>query len=172
MTENKNITLTPTETQTYIHLGIIAANTGYREMLFWQNQQVASGDRDPSVDVGAWFAEQVARTEDLSELYSFRNRLLHGSVIVDSDGSIQVFDRKEHTQRRYTADEIRQYASRFYHLRFENRVTLTGTTYLICSCGAEFQQPQGSDEYQEHRDNCPVYQQRMRELSDNSAEQD
>ena len=94
--------------------------------------------------------------------------MLHGSVIVEPDGSIQVFDRKQHTQQRYTADEIRQYASRFYHLRFENRATFTSTTYLICACGAEFQQPERLDEYQEHKDNCPVHQQRLREIADDA----
>ena len=166
MTENQHITLTPVEAQTYIHLGIIAANTGYGEMLYETNQQIASGDRDPVEDEGAWYAERVKDAEDLAELYRFRNSLLHGSVIVELDGSIQVFDRKKNTQWRYTADEIRQYASRFYHLRFENRMTFTSTTNLICECGAEFQHPERWDEYQEHREECSVYQQRMREISD------
>ncbi len=100
MTENQNVTLTPTKAQTYIHLGIIAANTGYGEMLYETNQQITSGDRNPLEDMGAWFAEQVTLTDDLAELHSFRNRLLHGSVIVEPDGSIQVFDRREHTQLR------------------------------------------------------------------------
>ena len=158
MTENQNVTLTPTKAQTYIHLGIIAGNTGYGEMLYETNQQITSGDRNPLEDMGAWFAEQVTLTEDLAELHSFRNRLLHGSVIVEPDGSIQVFDRREHTQRRYTADEIRQYASRFYHLRFENRVTMSFTAWNICPrFGAKFPNPEGNDQWQEHIENCSVF---------------
>ena len=172
MTENLNITLTPVVAQTYIHLGIIAANTGYEEMLFEINQQIARGERDPVNDVGAWYAERVQDAGVLVGLYSFRNSLLHGSVMVELDGSIQVFDREHRTQRSYTADEIRQYASRFYHLRFENRTTFTGTTYLICECGTEFQQPEGWDTYQEHREKCFAYQRRMRELANEAAEQD
>ena len=127
-------------------------------MLYETNQQITSGDRNPLEDVGAWFADQVTRTEDLAELHSFRNRLLHGSVIVEPDGSIQIFDRKEQTQRRYTADEIRQYASRFYHLRFENRVTFSSTTWSICPrCGAEFPNPEGNDQLKEHIENCSVF---------------
>ena len=158
MTENQNVSLTPTKAQTYLHLGIIAANTGYGEMLYWQSQQIASGHRNPLEDVGAWFAEQVTRTENLDELHSFRNTLLHGSVIVEPDGAIQVFDRREHTQMRYTADEIRQYASRFYHLRFENRTTFSSETWNICPrCGAKFPNPEGNDQLQEHIESCAVF---------------
>ena len=172
MTENQSITLTPVVAQTYIHLGIIAANTGYGEMLYETNQQISHGDRNPVEDVGAWYAERVNDAEDLAELYCFRNNLLHGSVIVERDGSIQIFDRKQQTRRGYTADEIRQYASRFFYLRFENRTTFTGTTYSICECGAEFQQPERLDEYREHRDNCHVLQQRLQEIADDAAEKD
>ena len=171
MAENQEITLAPAEAQTYIHLGIIAANSGYREMLFRQNQQIAAGDRNPTEDVGAWYAESVDRSEDLDELYRFRNGLLHGSAIVKPDGSVQVFDRKKKTRLDYTADEIRQYASRFYYLRFENRMTFSSSSYYLCECGAEFVQPDELDEYEEHRKHCPVYRQKMLEISDGAPGQ-
>ena len=165
MAENQDITLSPAEAQTYVHLGIIAANAGYQGMLFKQNRQIADGDRDPTEDVGAWYAKLVDHSEDLDELYRFRNGLLHGSAMVKPDGSVQVFDHKKQTWLDYTADEIRQYASRFYYLRFENRMTFSSSTYYLCECRAEFVQPEGLEEYEEHRKVCPVYQQKMLEIS-------
>ena len=169
MAENQDITLSAVEAQTYIHLGIIAANAGYQGMLFKQNRQIAVGDRNPTEDEGAWYAELVNRSENLAELYSFRNSLLHGSVVVEPDGSVRVFDHEKQAWLDYTADEIRQYASRFYYLRFENRMTFSSSTYYLCECRAEFVQPEGLDEYEEHRRNCPVYQQKMLEISSGAS---
>ena len=174
MTENEQVRLEPAEFQTYLHLGIIAANVGYGAMIFSIRREIASGVREhvPG-DIMPWFAEHGFNDEDMAELYDFRNSLLHGVVLVEPDGAVQIVDpQKGGTQRTYTADEIKQYAIRFFNYRFENRVGLTGTTYLICECRAEFQQPDGWDEYQEHRDECSVYQQKMRELSDDAAKQE
>ena len=156
MADNKNINLSQDEAQTYLHLGIIAANTGYSGSIFATREQIARGDRDPcSNDIIAWFAQQGFSDEELKELYRFRNSLLHGVVIVQSNGVVDIFDKKD-GQRTYTSDQIRQYASRFYGLRMENRVTVTGRAQSICKCGAEFPNPEGNEEFQEHQKDCSI----------------
>ena len=128
MADNKNVNLSQDEAQTYLHLGIIAANAGYGASIHATRCRVANGDRDPSNDLGAWFAQQFS-DEELKELYRFRNSLLHGVVIVQSNGAVDLFD-KQDGQRTYTSNQIRQYASRFYSLRLENRTTVSVRPYL------------------------------------------
>ena len=128
MADNKNVNLSQDEAQTYLHLGIIAANAGYGASIHATRCRVANGDRDPSNDLGAWFAQQFS-DEELKELYRFRNSLLHGVVIVQSNGAVDLFD-KQDGQRTYTSNQIRQYASRFYSLRMENRTTVSVRPYL------------------------------------------
>ena len=48
MTTSKNGTLSQGEAQTYLHLGTIAANTGYGQGLYQTRQQIADGNRGPS----------------------------------------------------------------------------------------------------------------------------
>ena len=84
MTDDRNVNLSQDESQTYLHLGIIAAHTGYGASIFATRQQIANGDRDPSNDLLAWFAQQGFSDEELAELYDFRNSLFHGVVIVQS----------------------------------------------------------------------------------------
>lgn len=160
MENNKVVNLSPEEAQTYLHLGIIAANSGYRESIFKTRQQIAKGTRDTSntLDLLGWFAQEGFDEEELEELFSFRNALLHSVVIVQSDGSVEIFD-KQNGQQTYTAEGIKQYASRFYMLRLENRTTLTVSGKSICKCGAEFPQPEpeGNMASQEHLKVCPVW---------------
>ena len=108
-------------------------------------------------DIGAWFAQQGFTDEELTELYDFRNSLLHGVVIVHRNGSVEIFD-KQKGQRIYTADEIRHYAALYYSLRFENRTTLSVSAQSICKCGATFANPEGNEELQEHIKNCSYYE--------------
>ena len=156
MTENKNVELTNDESQTYLHLGIIAANAGYGESIYRTRKQIAEGKRDLSgKDLIAWYGQQFTGDE-LDELYCFRNSLLHGVAMVHPNGDVVIFDRNS-SQRTYTSDEIRKYASRFWGLRFENRVTMTVSAYSVChKCGAEFLQPEGIKELEEHLKSCAL----------------
>lgn len=122
----RDVVISVEEKQTYLHLGIIAANTGYQGGLYKAKKKIFNESEGSGLDLIAWFAQQIG-DEELEELYGFRNELLHGVVIVHPNGSIDIFDRQSRKQS-YTSEEIRQYASRFYSLRFENRVTMTSST--------------------------------------------
>ena len=122
MDDNTTVSLTQEETQTYLHLGIIATCTGRGASIYQARKLIAEGQRDPNSDIGALFAQQGFSDEELSELYGFRNSLLHGFVFVHHDGTVEIFDEQE-GKLTYTADQIRQYAGRYYNLRLENHVT-------------------------------------------------
>ena len=155
MADGRNVNLSQDESQTYLHLGIIAANTGYGASIFATRQQIASGNRDPSNDLLAWFAQQGFSDEELAELYDFRNSLFHGVVIVQSNGAVDIFD-KQLGQRTYTSDQIKVYAGRFFTLRMENRTTFAVSVSHRCKCGAVFPNPEGDEEFLEHLKDCSM----------------
>ena len=150
-TNMQNIELTQSERQTYLHLGIIAATAGLREGIYKTKRRVQK--ENPStggVDLTGWFAKQFS-DEELGYLRLFRHRLFHGFVIVQRDGAVRIFTLHE-GELTYTPDEIRQYASRFWSLRFENRVTMTTETYYPCNnqCGQNFPDPESAQAHLEH----------------------
>ena len=155
--EERNVVLNPEESQTYLHIGIIAAHAGRGEAAYGVRQQIARGERDPeSGDLGAFFYDRGFQDEGLAELYSFRNSLLHSMVFVQQDGSVNVHDTQK-GERTYTAEEIRKYAGRFYNLRLEDRIKGTLEVYSQCKCGAKFQQPEQNGELGEHMKVCTDY---------------
>ena len=161
MTDSQDATFKPAEYETYFHLGVIAANAGYGAMIYRMRKDIDSGESNPAPgDLMPYFAKQAFSDEDLDELYSFRNKLLHGVVIIKPDGAVQIGDGKKQDILTYTAEEIREYAGRFYYLRFENRVdtvTVTDYAYAACFCGVEFQLPEFWEDYQIHKRHCPAY---------------
>ena len=154
MADNKNVNLSQDEAQTYLHLGIIAANAGYGASIHATRCRVANGDRDPSNDLGAWFAQQFS-DEELKELYRFRNSLLHGMVTVQSDGTVDIWD-KLNGHQTYTPNQISRYASRFYGLRLENLAPFPISVQHLCKCGVVFSTPDDSERLLEHLRDCPA----------------
>ena len=155
--DDREVILSPEESRTYLHLGVIAAHAGRGDTAHGVKQQIVRGERDPeSGDLGAFFYDRGFNDEELAELYSFRNSLFHSMVFVKQDGSVNIHDRRK-GERTYTAEEIRKYAGRFYHLRLEDRIKGTIEVYSRCKCGAKFQQPEQDEELEEHKKVCPDY---------------
>ena len=155
--EDREVILSPEESQTYLHLGIIAAHAGRGETAYSVRQQIARGERDPeSGDLGAFFYDRGFNDEELAELYGFRNSLFHSMVFVKHDGSVNIHDRQK-GERTYTAEEIRKYAGRFYQLRLEDRIQGTVEFHNQCICGAKFQHPEQEKELEEHKKACLDY---------------
>ena len=155
MAYNRNFNPSQDEAQTYTHLGVIAANAGHGASVYATRQQVANGDRDPILDMRAWFAQQGFDDEELEELYRFRNSLLHGMVTVQSDGTVDIWD-KLNGHQTYTPNQISRYASRFYGLRLENLAPFPISVQHLCKCGVVFSTPDDSERLLEHLRDCPA----------------
>ncbi len=129
-----DVELTPAQQTTYIYLGVIAAHAGHQEAVYKTLKDVENRKRSPGpLDMGAWFADQVDESEDLKELYQFRNRLFHGVCLVDGqDGSVRVFDRKTKTEYTYSQEELHRWAIRFFFTAFDNHsVKATVSPFLL-----------------------------------------
>ena len=161
MVGNRTVHLNPEEAQTYLHLGIIVAHAGHRDIAHNVRQQLARGERDlTGLNIGAWFYGRAFNDEELLELFHFRNSLLHSMTIVSPDGSVKIFD-KINGEFTYTSEQIQQYATRFYNLRFDQRVTTTIKVKSGCLCGATFLQPEENELCEEHIKVCQVYLERL-----------
>ena len=132
-----DVELTPAQQTTYIYLGVIAAHAGHQESVYWTLKDIKAGERSPGpLDMGAWFADRVNESEDLKELYKFRNRLFHGVCLVDSqDGSVKIFrdpDRDTKPEYTYSQEELHRWAIRFFFTAFDNHsVKATVSPYLV-----------------------------------------
>ena len=136
MADDETISIGYEEGQAYSYLGIIAANAGVREAVGKMKNRLNSGELDPAIgDLNAWFASNVDETE-LLELKSFMESIFHGVVLVNSDGSVYVYDRRKEPQR-YSLNQLEHWAIRFWMLRFENKVNATVDAHWVCpSCGS------------------------------------
>ena len=107
--------MTPEMETTYRNLGIIITCTGNLDELRKGNADLSAVH---SID------------QELEELISFRNHLVHSTVRVDADGSINVSDPLAGDENRpckicnnrslpiqHTKDELRELATRYYSLR-------------------------------------------------------
>ena len=108
-----------------MYLGVIAAHAGHQASVYWTVEDMKAGGRSPGpLDMGAWFADQVNKGEDIGELYTFRNRLFHGVCLVDSqDGSVRIFRKPgsdTKTEYTYSQEELRHWAIRFLFTAFDN----------------------------------------------------
>ena len=129
--EMSDVKLTLAQQTTYMYLGLIAAHAGHGEAVYRTIKDLEDGKRstDP-LDIGAWFASGVNESEDLGELYTFRNRLFHGVCLVNrGDGSVKIFreaGRDTETEYTYSQEELRRLAVRFLFTAFgEHSVEMT-----------------------------------------------
>ena len=157
--EDNRVVLSEQEQHTYLHLGIIAANAGYGGAIYrWRQGLSGIGSGDYFVETGdlaGWAALQGYHDGELKELYDFGNSLFHGVATVRPDGALEVFDnQKDH--RVYSFDEVRQYASRFFSLRIENRIAVTFSCSVTCPCGASFPVPEREEEWRERTETCRI----------------
>ena len=132
-----DVKLTLAQQTTYMYLGLIAAHAGHRDAVYQTTKEVSEGKRKPDLpDIVAWFADQVNKSENLGELYTFRNRLFHGVCVVDSqDGSVKIFvapGKDTQTQYTYSQEELRRMAIRFQFTAFgEHSVKITVSSVTL-----------------------------------------
>ena len=156
MTHTLDIDLSYAETQTYLCLGLIAANAGWRDAIYKGRKRISNEGKESESNIGAWFLAQGYTAEELDELYKFRNSLFHGRTIVNSDGSVQIDD-PECGGNFCSAEQINGYAARFYNIRPDKRIACTFEVFSVCKCGAKFPEPEEHEALLDHIENCAVF---------------
>ena len=129
-----------------MYLGIIVTRAGMVENLRKVRKDVDGGrrsiEKEGRIDISAFFAVQGFTDEELNELWRFRNRLCHSSCLVNADGSLRIFERRDKSQHDYSPDEIEQYARKWISIDINNRVQISMTVYSKCSiCGQTVESP-------------------------------
>ncbi len=149
----RTITLTEEESRAYMYLGLAVASMSIRDAL-WRRQEciVEKGlDIEEKLEPWGWPLEQV-EPEELTELWHFRNRIVHGAGTVTQDGTLHTT--LDGVKQAFSLEELEQYAGRFWHLRFENRIAMKFEIHTICRCGRGFLLPDQREAFEAHQKTC------------------